>query len=225
MKHRIHDHAYISKSLDYAFSGLLYQMLEFKPFRDLIEADLSKGIIDSRTSRNVGLFIELLVKYEYLNKLSVLTIKNIEKMVNRLFDNFFKFLMEGGISEYEDETEYAPSGCISFMTIHQSKGLEFPIVFVGSQYAYPIKQYDEELEQIINKFSGREEFENKDMMKMYDFWRLYYVAFSRAQSLLIMLCDAFKKNEPSKYFENLYDDLPYDTDVTKFTFEEVKKTL
>lgn len=225
MKHRIHDHAYISKSLDYAFSGLLYQMLEFKPFRDLIEVDLHKGIIDSRTSRNVGLFIELLVKFEYLNKLSVLTIKNIEKMVNRLFDNFFKFLMEGGISEYEDEAEYAPSGCISFMTIHESKGLEFPIVFVGSQYAYPVKQYDEELEQIINKFSGRSEFENKDMMKMYDFWRLYYVAFSRAQSLLIMLCDASKKNEPSKYFENSYNDLPYDTDVTKFTFDEVKKTI
>ena len=80
------------------------------------------------------------------------------------------------------------------------------------------------MEQIINDFSGRKEFETKEMMKVYDFWRLYYVAFSRAQSLLIMLCDASKSNEPSKYFENLYNDLPYTTDYTKFSFEEIKKT-
>ena len=38
------------------------------------------------------------------------------------------FLSDGGIGEYEDEAEYAPKGCVSFLTVHQSKGLEFPVV-------------------------------------------------------------------------------------------------
>ena len=33
---------------------------------------------------------------------------------------------------FQGDSEYAPSGCVSFLTIHQSMVLEFPIVVVGS---------------------------------------------------------------------------------------------
>lgn len=224
MKFRVRDHMLSADNLDYGFSGLLYQMLEFEPFASLMDADLTKGVHDTRTNRNVGLIIQLLVKFEYLNNLSVLTVGNIEKMTIKLFDQYFRFLFEGGISEYEDESEYAPSGCVSFLTIHQSKGLEFPIVIVGSQSSGPRKQYDEDIEEIISLYSGRAQFEPLDMMKYYDFWRLFYVAFSRAQSLLVMLCDESKANEPSKYFEYMYDELPYSTDYSKFQFEKIKNS-
>ncbi|MGI6710961.1 MAG: ATP-dependent helicase [Bacilli bacterium] len=224
MRFRTKDHMFMSKSLDYSFSGLLYQMLEFEPFRSLLSVDLTKNITDTRISRNVGLLIKLLVKFEYLNNVSVLTKLNIDKMVERLFNQYIRFLYEGGITEYEDESEYAPSGCVSFLTIHQSKGLEFPIVFVGSQSSTPRKQYIEDIEDIISRYSGRGPFEEIEMMKMFDFWRLYYVAFSRAQSLLIMLCDASKSNEPSKYFEYIYNYLPYEVNFTNFDFEDIKNT-
>ena len=55
--------------------------------------------------------------------------------------------------EYEDDIEFAPSGCISFITLHQSKGLEFPIVIVSSQSATPRKQYNEDVERIIEIYS------------------------------------------------------------------------
>ena len=201
MKHRIYDHQTLQENFNYAFSGLAYQFLEYYPFNVLLDVDLEKGVHDTRTTRNVGLFIKLLVKFEFLNGISVLTKGNFEKYSKRLFDQYIRFLIDGGITEYEDESEYAPSGCVSFLTIHQSKGLEFPVVFVGSQSSVPRKQYNKDIEEIIDNFSDRGSFEELEMMKMYDFWRLYYVAFSRAQSLLIMLCDASKQNEPSKYFE------------------------
>lgn len=222
MKNRIYDHQTLQENFNYAFSGLAYQFLEFYPFNELLDVDLEKGVHDTRTTRNVGLFIKLLVKFEFLNGISVLTKGNFEKYSKRLFDQYIRFLIDGGITEYEDESEYAPSGCVSFLTIHQSKGLEFPVVFVGSQSSVPRKQYNEDIEEIVDKFSDRGSFEELEMMKMYDFWRLYYVAFSRAQSLLIMLCDASKQNEPSKYFEYFYDELPFNTDLTKFDFEDIK---
>ena len=45
---------------------------------------------------------------------------------------YIKLLFDGGIAEYEDDEEYAPTGCVSFLTIHQSKVMEFPVVFVDS---------------------------------------------------------------------------------------------
>lgn len=222
MKRRIKDHLTIQGDIGYTFSGLVYRMLEQETFGRFLHADLKKGVYDTRTVRNIGLLISLLVKFEYLNNISILSDNFLKKDLMKLFDQYFRFLMDGGITEYEDESEYAPSGCVSFLTIHQSKGLEFPIVVVGSQSSVPRKNYNEDIEQIIAIYSDRGTFEELEMMKMYDFWRLYYVAFSRAQSLLVMLCDASKQNEPSKYFEYMYKFLPYKTDYSKFNFEDVK---
>ncbi|MCL0184788.1 hypothetical protein M2T59_31730, partial [Klebsiella pneumoniae] len=92
------------------------------------------------------------------------------------------------ITEYEDDSEYAPSGCVSFMTIHQSKGMEFPIVMVDSLNATPRENSDARIEEIENKYFHREVFETRDDIKFFDFWRLYYTAFSRAQNLLVLSC-------------------------------------
>ena len=76
MKHRIYDHQTLKDNFNYAFSGLTYQFLEFYPFNTLLDVDLEKGVHDTRTTRNVGLFIKLLVKFEFLNCISVLTKSN-----------------------------------------------------------------------------------------------------------------------------------------------------
>lgn len=224
LKYRIADMMSGQEELDYSYSGVIYQMLSHQPFQDIMNIDLSKGVNDTRAVRNIGIFIKLIVKFEMINGITIIKKKNIEKIVSRFFNTYLRFLSDGGITEYEDETDYAPSGCVSFMTIHQSKGLEFPIVIVGSQSSTPRKQYNEEVEMIIESYSGRGIFEKLDDIKYFDFWRMFYVAYSRAQSLLILQCDASKVNEPSKYFERLYDILPDHTDFTKFKFETVKGT-
>ena len=67
----------------------------------------------------------------------------IDTQTEWFFNSYLRFLYDGGISEYEDDAEYAPSGCVSFLTIHQSKGMEFPIVFVDSLGNIPRKSYYE----------------------------------------------------------------------------------
>ena len=147
-------------------------------------------------------------------------------LLNRFFNMYLRFLYDGGITEYEDDTEYAPSGCISFMTIHQSKGMEFPVVMVDSLNATPRTNSDKVLEAVEEKYFRRQAFENQDDIKFFDFWRLYYTAFSRAQNLLVLSCYEKKGHgaTPSKYFEECYRKLPdYDeVDLSRLKLEKVK---
>ena len=80
------------------------------------------------------------------------------------FNQFLAFLYEGGIGEYEDEAEYAPKGCISFLTIHQSKGLEFPIVVCGSLEAVPRKQHTDSM----NSWKTEVTFQNPALNRWID---------------------------------------------------------
>lgn len=204
-------HYSLSKSQDYAFSGLFYELMRFPLFSHYLDEELLKsGLQDSRAMRNLALFSQMLNKFEYLHHISVLTPDYLVKNLRDLFNHFLRFLMDGGINEYEDEAEYAPSGSVSFLTIHQSKGLEFPVVVVGSLEAVPRQQHTA-LDEILEKdYLTRPPFEPLGQTKFYDFSRLFYTAFSRAQNLLVLT--AHEKGghgrTPSKYFADLYDTVP-----------------
>jgi len=206
------NHLNLVDNTDYSFAGLFYQLLRFPLFSRYLNEDLlqQKGIQSSRAMRNLALFSRLLGKFEYLYNISVITPAYLEKNLRNLFNQFFRFLEEGGIDEYEDESEYAPSGCVSFMTIHQSKGLEFPVVVVGSLEAVPYKQYTPLSEILETSYLLRPPFEPIELTKFFDFRRLFYTAFSRAQNLLVLTCQE-KQGQgrtPSKYFADFFSSLP-----------------
>ena len=46
---------------------------------------------------------------------------------DKIINAINKAFIEADGELYEDETEYAPSGCITFSTIHQAKGMEFAL--------------------------------------------------------------------------------------------------
>ena len=228
------EHAILKDNLDYAYTGLAYQLFAFEPFTSILKTDMASGVADSRPMRNLAMLTQILGKYEYLHNVSVLTGKPsknnsskrmIDESTERLFNTFLRCLMTGGIDEYEDDSEYAPSGCISFMTIHQSKGMEFPIVVVDSLGGVPRTQSNPLLEKIETKFYHRPPFEPHGQIKYFDFWRLYYTAFSRAQDLLVLTCNENTKT-PSCYFRNCYASLPdvngMKWDMNDFTFKTVK---
>lgn len=205
-------HRNLSENQNYAFSGLFYELLRFPLFsRYLGEERLQGGLMDSRAMRNLATFSQLLSKFEYLHHISVLTPDYLEKNLRDLFNQFLRFLKDGGIDEYEDEAEYAPSGCVSFLTIHQSKGMEFPVVVVGSLESVPRKQYNDLDELLAHGYLSRPPFEPLERTKFFDFWRLYYTAFSRAQNLLVLTALENRgkgRKMPSRYFIDLYDEVP-----------------
>lgn len=223
-------HVVLAQNTDYAFSGLFYQLLQFPLFSRFLSEEALHGVDKGRAARNLATFSKLLTKFEYLHYVSVLNPQYLEKNLRDLFNQFLRFLYDGGIGEYEDDAEYAPKGCVSFLTIHQSKGLEFPIVVCGSLEAVPRKQHsalDELLED--GGYLSKPRFEPLEHIKYFDFRRLFYTAFSRAQNLLVLA--AQERNgrglgkSPSKYFERLFYKLPSwrDVDLSALTFEAVKE--
>jgi DNA helicase-2/ATP-dependent DNA helicase PcrA len=213
MQKKANKHINLKKNTDYSFSDLFYEILQFPLFSRYLDIN-SYEIEDLRPSRNLSIFSNLLTKFEYLHNISVLVPKYLDRNIRRLFNNFLRYLMDGGIDEYEDPSDYAPSGSISFMTVHQSKGLEFPVVFVDSLYSYPRKTYDELEVKLQKDYYKRDAFEPWDKIKYFDFWRLYYTAFSRAENLLVLTCQENsadgrgQRNVPSKYFEEYYANIP-----------------
>lgn len=218
-------HAGLKETTDYAYSGLIYQMFEFEPFSTILGTDMHAGVIDLRPARNISLFTQVVGKFEYLHRIDVLNSKYIDINTERFFNLYLRLLYDGGISEYEDDAEYAPSGCVSFLTIHQSKGMEFPIVFVDSLGSIPRKSYNDLIEIVEERYFKRPAFEPHEQTKFYDFWRLYYTAFSRAQDLLILTCNEDKRT-PSMYFREVYEELPDaespEFNISEFCFKNVK---
>ncbi|PMB97241.1 ATP-dependent helicase [Brevibacterium luteolum] len=225
-------HVSLEAPTDYTFAGLLYQMFALEPFSQYLSADLDRGVIDLRPTRNLAQLTQIIGKFEYLHGINLLSPtkdrqgkRYIDTNTEKLVMTYLRLLYEGGISEYEDDSEYAPSGCVSFLTIHQSKGMEFPVVVVDSLKSVPRKQATTALDVIAHRHYHRPAFEPEDRIKYFDFWRLYYTAFSRAQNLLVLTANE-DKSTPSRYFRDVYDPLPdWDDealDYSEIALEEVR---
>jgi DNA helicase-2/ATP-dependent DNA helicase PcrA len=200
-----------NKPLDYSLSELFYRTLQFPLFSRFLQ--IKERGADERPARNLAIFSQLIAKFEYLYHIQVFHPKYLDKNTGDFFNHFLRYLTDGGISEFEDAEDVTPQGAVSFMTIHQSKGLEFPVTVIGSLYDVPRKQYTE-LDVILQReYYSRKPFEPLELTKYYDFKRLYYTAFSRAKNLLALTCQEEVKVKgglkiPTKYFLPFYEKLP-----------------
>ena len=224
-------HVGLTGATDYAYCGLLYQLFEFQPFAGILDTEMDVGVADIRPARNLAKLTQIIGKFEYLHRVDVLDAtayrgrRRIDQDTEMLFNLYLRLLLDGGIAEYEDDSEYAPSGCVSFLTIHQSKGMEFPIVLVDSLGNVPRKNTNDLMMKIEERYFKRPPFEPYEVTKFFDFWRLYYTAFSRAQDLLILTCNEDKRT-PSNYFKNVYSELQSidnpEFDIREFDFKPIK---
>jgi DNA helicase-2/ATP-dependent DNA helicase PcrA len=123
------------------------------------------------------------------------TDRNIAGQVNAGQLNHFYYALVGllvseGLNDPEDEEVICPPGRFPIMTVHQAKGLEFPVVFVaktGVQNA-PVGA-ELELEDALQPFrdpATPAAFTAQQRAEQ-DYIRFYYVAYSRAQYALILL--------------------------------------
>lgn len=203
-------HDPLTKATNYGLTSLVYQMFQFPFFARFLQVDLDANKTDLRAAYNIGTLTSLTSKFEYLNNVTIFTPKNSESVLKNFFNYYLRFLVQGGLSEFENFDETLPSGCVSFMTIHQSKGLEFPITIVGSMNAVPAKSYTELDEILQREYYHKPIYEPLEQTKYFDFARLYYTAFSRAQNLLLLTgCESNTgRKTPSAYFESYWRSLP-----------------
>jgi DNA helicase-2/ATP-dependent DNA helicase PcrA len=104
---------------------------------------------------------------------------------------FIGYVLTAGFDDEEDEDVIVPRGMVPVMTMHQSKGLEFPFVFVGHMGENPKISATHEMETLFSNypanpartFTRAPALERAEM----DLIRQYYVAYSRAKYTLILL--------------------------------------
>jgi DNA helicase-2/ATP-dependent DNA helicase PcrA len=183
-----------SETLDKHLADYFYEILAYEPFVELLK--------DENSARNLAIFSQLLAIFQHYYHYSVITYKNQGHIRLHFFNSFLRFLFLGGINEYEDPEQPFPSGYVQMMTIHQSKGLEFPVVIVGSldKNITSRKQVD----HLLSPFYNRGPFEPENRITEFDRMRLHYVAFSRPQKLLVLTTTG----TPKVYFNPIWQGLP-----------------
>jgi DNA helicase II / ATP-dependent DNA helicase PcrA len=181
-------------ALDMRPADYLYRLLAFEPFTGYVG--------NENRARNLAIFSQLLNTFQNYYHYTVVTHHNREYLRFHLFDSFLRLLFDGGINEYEDKDQPFPRGYVQVMTVHQAKGLEFPVVVVGSldkQLSSP-KQIDRDLQP----FYHRPPFEPESRITLFDRMRLHYVAFSRPQKILVLSAH----NSPKDHFKAIWQGLP-----------------
>jgi DNA helicase-2/ATP-dependent DNA helicase PcrA len=104
---------------------------------------------------------------------------------------FVGYLSRAGLDEEEDDDEICPPGMVPIMTMHQSKGLQFPFVFVGHIGQDWDTSATHRLETELGQFPGNPARAfprpSEDLRAELDLIRQYYVAYSRAQNALVLV--------------------------------------
>jgi DNA helicase-2/ATP-dependent DNA helicase PcrA len=169
----------LKDSMKMGIVDLFYQSLAYPP--------LSSWIEDPIKGRNIAIFSTILTEFQEYYHLQVITVKNQLPTSRYLFNSFFYALYQMKLDEYEDPFDVFPQGYVQLMTIHQAKGLEFPVVIVSSLGKGP--KANIEMDQELEPFKKRKHTEPWDSVASFDHHRLYYVAFSRAMDLLLLADD------------------------------------
>jgi len=200
-------------SLDWNVLDLFYQLCGFDHFKKMF--DMAERQEDEGPVCNMSLISQYLSRYidEYPYPISGEWIMNGTFL--NVFTNYLYMLFRRGVSEYENDEDPFPKGRIAFITIHQAKGLEFPIVILANPRKDPRLQM---IEEMVAPLLTRES-EPLDRMPNFDVMRMFYVALSRAMNLLVISHfqgPGQRLNEP---FNNLLDNNI--TRIPKFDISDV----
>jgi len=190
-------------SLDWSLLDLFYRLTGFSHFKAMF--DLAERGEDEGPVCNLSLITQYLARFtdEFISMLTADLI--VDGIFHRVF--YFSFLFaiyRLGESEYEDAEDPFPKGRIPFLTIHQAKGLEFPVVVLGN----PRRQLRDPdfVERAIFPFSENKNGEPLSRQAEFDTMRIFYVALSRAQNLLILAHFKGRGQVTNEPFKTLLDD-------------------
>lgn len=168
-------------SVDWSVLDLCYQTMAFDHFKAMIDA--------AETGKDEGPICNLALISQYLARFTdqyspMITGRFLsdDLFTKLLFSSYLYALYRLGESETEDADDPFPRGRIPFITIHQAKGLEFPVVVLGS----PRKndRGPQRIEEIVRPLITRQS-EPLNRCNEFDIMRMFYVSLSRPQNLLV----------------------------------------
>lgn len=173
-------------SIDWSLLDLFYRLLGFGYFITMFEAAERQLDPDEGPVCNLGLLSQYISRFMD-QRAPIITgaLLREEGFQRLLFGSYLYALYRRGESEYEDSEDPFPKGRIPFLTIHQSKGLEFPVVVLGN--LRKDNHGPQAIEKLVRPLLPQERSgEPLDRLATFDIMRMYYVALSRAENLLIL---------------------------------------
>jgi DNA helicase-2/ATP-dependent DNA helicase PcrA len=169
-------------SLDWNILDAFYQICGFSHFRSMFKKAQDGG--DEAAVCNLSLVSQYLSRFndEYASVITADLLRG-NGFQRLFFGSYLYTLFRLGESEYEDADDPFPKGRIPFLTVHQAKGLEFPVVVLGN----PRKDNrgPQRVEEVVRPFLSRDG-EPLDRIAEFDIMRMFYVALSRAEKLLVI---------------------------------------
>lgn len=214
----------MSDKVNLSLLDILYRFFRYKPFFSIFE-DAGR----ERMQKNISRMLELIVNFCQIETLYYLNSKNIDWFCKIFFDAFIGFIRKENVPEFEEDTVIPNDDEISLLTIHASKGMEYPVVIMASLWDRPYKTYENQFDKFLDVFTeeyGKKTFEPNIYVEIFDFYRKYYTGFSRAEDLLILV--GIKNEDESlvgielKYFFEHSDSFT-DECLADLTKKEAKK--
>ncbi len=188
-------------SLDWSVLDLFYQLTGFRHFQRMFE-QAERGI-DEGPVCNLGLITQYLARFlEEYSAIITASFLHEDKFVNTFVGSYLYAIFRMGESEFEDANDPFPRGRVPFLTIHQSKGLEFPYVVIGSL------RKDERAPdptEVITRDLLNKGGEPLDRIAHFDKMRMYYVALSRAKTMTILPYFNLGKTNTSQEFLSILE--------------------
>jgi DNA helicase-2/ATP-dependent DNA helicase PcrA len=171
-----------SSSVDWSLLDLFYQLNGFRHFRDMYA--LAQNRHDEGPICNLGLITQYISRFmEEYSPIITASFMSEDKFSHSLFSSYTYALYRLDETEYEDKEVPFPKGRISFLTIHQSKGLEFPVVVLGS---LDKREREADKKEFIVRELLQKDGEPLEKISKFDNMRMFYVALSRAKNLLVL---------------------------------------
>jgi DNA helicase-2/ATP-dependent DNA helicase PcrA len=169
-------------SLDWSVLDLFYQLNGFRHFQRMFE--LAEQGIDEGPVCTLGMVTQYIARFmEEHSPIINASFLSENKFVNVFVGSYFYAIYRLGESEFEDADDPFPKGRVPFLTIHQSKGLEFPYVVLGSLRK---NERAPDPTEVIMRDLLKKEGEPLDRISHFDKMRMFYVALSRAKQMTIL---------------------------------------
>lgn len=195
---------------------IYYRLFAYNPFYEYMK--------NESKAKDLSRFLELIETFNIINGIHYINKKNKNLFIEYFFTNFVAFIKNEKITEFDEETIIPDENTLSFMTIHSSKGMEYPVVIMGSLWDYIYENRKSKIQSLIERFSETRNWEPLEIRNQLDFYRKYYTGFSRAKDLLIL--SGYKNNtrRVSDEFYDLIEELSdINVDKLKLKPQEKKK--
>jgi superfamily I DNA/RNA helicase len=173
--------------LNVTLRDMFYRVLACPPFSEWQE--------DPNRTFRLGQISRLLESFASVEGNDTLQVSSQERgrfshgwLRSRFYPRLIGYLHQASLDDPEDVDYEIKPGYVQIMTVHQSKGLEFPIVLVGSLDMRPDPAgATYELEDLFSRYSANPHSAGTPSARaVQDLVRFFYVAYTRAQDALVL---------------------------------------